>query len=53
MIINLPQNGIPSGSHVPFSHTLLDGPSNSKPLSHEYVATVPGPRFSSENMTDE
>lgn len=44
---------MPSGSHVPFSQTLLEGPRSSNPLSHEYVATAPGPKSSSENITDE
>lgn len=51
--INSPQNGMPSGSHCPLSHTLLDGPSNSKPLSHVYVATDPCESVSSVNDTDE
>ena len=42
---------MPSGNHCPFSQTLLDGPSSSKPLSQAYVATDPGPKVSSENMT--
>lgn len=32
---------MPSGSQTPLSHTRLDGPSSSKPRSHEYDATVP------------
>lgn len=48
----LPQNGIPSGDQFPFSHTRLAGPSSSKPRSHEYAATAPLPRDSSENVTE-
>lgn len=48
---HLPQNGIPSGVQVPFSHALRDGPSNSKPRSHEYEATDPWPNVSSVNVT--
>lgn len=35
-----PQNGMPSGVQLPFSQTRRAGPSNSKPRSHEYEATV-------------
>lgn len=39
----LPQNGIPSGVHLPSSlQTLLEGPNSSNPLSQAYVATTPG-----------
>lgn len=48
----LPQNGIPSGTHTPLSQTLRDGPSSSKPRSHEYDATAPFPSDSSENVTE-
>lgn len=50
-LLHLPQNGMPSGSHWPLSHVRREGPSNSKPLSQVYVATVPGPNVSSENTT--
>lgn len=46
-----PQNGIPSGAQLPLSHTLLDGPKSSNPLSHAYVATAPFPNDSSVNVT--
>lgn len=49
---HLPQNGIPSGAHWPVSHVRRAGPSNSKPRSHVYVATVPSPRLSLENVTE-
>lgn len=49
---NLPQNGIPSGAQLPLSHTLLDGPNSSNPLSQEYVATAPFANDSSENATE-
>lgn len=47
----LPQNGIPSGDHTPFSQTLREGPNNSKPLSQEYEAIVPSVKFALENTT--
>lgn len=47
---HLPQNGIPSGIQFPLSHTRRDGPSSSKPRSHEYDATVPFCSDSSENI---
>lgn len=51
---NLPQNGIPSGSHSPDdSHTLLAGPKSSNPLSQLYVAIVPIGKDSLENDTVE
>ena len=41
---NLPQNGIPCGTHVPLLLQILRaGPKSSKPRSQEYRATVPGP----------
>lgn len=49
--MHLPQNGMPSGSHAPLSHTRREGPSNSKPRSHEYEATVPFISVSSVNVT--
>lgn len=51
-IVDLPQNGIPSGVHWPLSHTRRAGPSSSKPRSHEYDATVPLSSVVSENMTE-
>lgn len=48
---NLPQNGIPSGTQTPWSQTRRDGPSSSKPRSHEYEATALFPSDSSENVT--
>jgi len=51
---NLPQNGIPSGSHSPVdSHTLLAGPRSSNPLSQVYVAIAPMVNVSLENDTVE
>lgn len=51
---DLPQNGIPSGSHSPVdSQTLLAGPSSSNPLSQSYVAIVPIGKDSLENNTVE
>lgn len=47
----LPQKGIPSGTHAPFSHTRLAGPNNSNPLSQEYDAMVPSVKFVWENTT--
>lgn len=45
---------MPSGIHWPdLSQTLRDGPSNSKPLSHWYVATVPMVYVSLEKNTVE
>lgn len=53
-ICNLPQNGIPSGSHSPVdSHTLLAGPKSSNPLSQLYVAIAPECKVSLENVTVE
>lgn len=46
-----PQNGIPSGVQLPFSHARRDGPSSSKPRSHEYDATDPWLSVSSVNVT--
>lgn len=52
--MNIPQNGIPSGSHSPVdSHTLLAGPKSSNPLSQVYVAIVPVGKVSLENVTVE
>ena len=49
-----PQNGIPWGTHVPFvPHIRLAGPSNSNPLSHVYLATVPGSTVGVLNSTVE
>lgn len=48
-----PQNGMPSGVQTPLSHTLRDGPSSSKPLSHVYDATAPLFKLLSENVTVE
>lgn len=42
---------MPSGSQLPLSHTRLDGPSSSKPRSHEYDATVPLTKLSLVNTT--
>ena len=50
----LPQKGIPWGTHVPFvPHIRLAGPSNSNPLSHVYLATVPGSTVGVLNSTVE
>ena len=51
---NLPQNGIPCGTQVPFvPHIRLAGPNNSNPLSHVYRATVPGSTVGVLNSTVE
>lgn len=50
-ILYSPQNGTPSGTQAPWSHTLRDGPSNSKPRSHEYCATAPLSSVSSVKVT--
>lgn len=50
-LINLPQNGMPSGVQLPLSQTRRAGPSSSKPRSHEYEATAPLINVSSENVT--
>ena len=38
---DLPQNGIPSGVQLPWSHTRRAGPRSSKPRSHVYDAIAP------------
>jgi hypothetical protein len=52
IVLYSPQKGMPSGIQFPLLHTRLDGPSNSKPRSHEYVATAPFANDSSVNVTE-
>ena len=52
MKVNVPQNGIPAGVHVPLDvQRRRDGPNSSKPSSQWYVAIVSTSTSFEENVT--